>query len=76
MLLLVIMLAGNLTIHAKDSGQTPAPVMPVSTEHQVRWQQVETHASVYFGLDIFNDREWGYGDYKLETSNPTRLDCE
>lgn len=76
MLLLAITLAGSMTIHAKDNDTAPLPVIPIPTEHQVRSQQMETYAFVHFGLNTFNDREWGYGDSKLETFNPTRLDCE
>lgn len=37
---------------------------------------MENYAFFHFGLNTFNDLEWGYGDTPVETFNPTALDCE
>ncbi|GHV10087.1 hypothetical protein FACS1894162_2530 [Bacteroidia bacterium] len=54
----------------------PAPVPPLPTPEQIAWHQTEMYAFVHFGLNTFNDLEWGFGDTPASTFNPENLDCE
>lgn len=57
---------------------TPRPEHshPIPTQQQLEWQQLETYAFIHFGLNTFNDMEWGYGNTPSYTFNPTNIDCE
>ena len=56
--------------------EAPSALLPTPTPQQVNWQKMETYAFVHFGMNTFNNKEWGYGDAKLESFCPSRLDCE
>lgn len=68
--------AGLLLLSACNSVKAPGSYPAHSRSQTGRMAKMETYAFVHFGLNTFNDREWGYGDSDPKTFNPTRLDCE
>ena len=55
--------------------KAPAPVNPVPSANQLRWQEMEYYAFVHFSLNTWTDQSWGYGNEDVKLFNPERLDC-
>ncbi|MDR1116244.1 MAG: alpha-L-fucosidase [Tannerella sp.] len=59
-----------------DDGEPVQPVMPVPSPEQIAWHKTGMYAFVHFGLNTFNDLEWGFGDTPASTFDPEDLNCE
>jgi len=73
--LLIVCLCSNISLAYEPKVSPPAPVKPVPTTSQLRWQQLGYYAFVHFGMNTFTDHEWGEGRAHPDTFNPTSLDC-
>ncbi|MDD7915360.1 alpha-L-fucosidase [Polaribacter ponticola] len=52
----------------------PEPVLPIPSNAQMDWQEMEYYGFIHFSINTFTDVEWGYGDKSPELFNPTELD--
>jgi len=53
----------------------PAPLGPVPSQNQLRWQQMEYYGFIHFSLNTYTNQSWGYGNEDIKLFNPTALDC-
>ncbi|MFM9838231.1 MAG: alpha-L-fucosidase [Cyclobacteriaceae bacterium] len=54
----------------------PQAVLPVPSEAQLAWHEMEMNAFVHFTTNTFTDKEWGFGDEKPNVFNPTQLNID
>jgi alpha-L-fucosidase len=53
----------------------PAPLSPVPSAAQLRWQEDELTMFVHFGMNTFTGRSTGLGSEDPKLFDPTELDC-
>ena len=72
---LFFLLSINIVIYSCSSIDPPKPVLPLPTDRQMAWHELEFYAFVHFNMNTFTNMEWGMGDENPQLFNPTELDC-
>lgn len=74
-LALIIGLIGYIMASCSTSMVAPpSSVLPVPSEKQLAWHELEMYAFVHFTTNTFTDKEWGFGNESPEVFNPSHLD--
>jgi alpha-L-fucosidase len=61
---------------SKKEVTPPQAILPVPSEAQLRWHEMELNAFIHFTTNTFTDLEWGMGDEKPSVFNPADVDAE
>lgn len=73
--LLMLAIVGVMSC-TKEKVNPPTAVLPVPSDAQLRWHEMEMNAFIHFTINTFTDKEWGYGDESPALFNPTNADVD
>lgn len=73
-LFFIIFISCDATKNTSATIAPPQPLLPIPSEAQLAWHNMEMNAFIHFTTNTFTDLEWGYGDEKPLIFNPTQLD--
>ncbi|HBK31803.1 MAG TPA: glycoside hydrolase family 29 [Porphyromonadaceae bacterium] len=76
LLLLSSFLIGFSLLSCHTPVSPPEAVMPIPSEAQLDWHEMEMNAFIHFTTNTFTGLEWGYGDEKPSVFNPTELNAD
>lgn len=63
-----------LAIGLKGFSQgAPKPYGPLPTKGQLNWQEMGMYCIIHYGVDVYTDKEWGYGDEDPKLINPSQF---
>ncbi len=59
------------TQEVKNADNEPAPVFPVPSDRQLKWNETEFYAFYHYGMNTYTDKEWGGGGEPESKFAPT-----
>lgn len=59
------------TQEIKNADNEPAPVFPVPSDRQLKWNETEFYAFYHYGMNTYTDKEWGGGGEPESKFAPT-----
>jgi alpha-L-fucosidase len=76
MRVLTVICLMSLALLGGASARDPVPFGATPSMPQLSWHEMEMYGLIHFGLNTFQNKEWGYGDADPNLFNPAQFDAE
>lgn len=73
---LIIGVLASMAIGASAQKNAPQPYGALPSKAQLAWHRIEAYGLVHFTPTTFENKEWGYGDAKPTSFNPSAFDAD